>query len=112
MDTLLRSRTNRRIAGICGGLAQHFGWNVTLIRFLWIALVLFGGTGVLLYGILWVVLPEEPLPRTGYAPVYPSTQPYYPAPSYSAPNYSASNSPAQPYSAPPSPPTEEPTTQG
>ena len=87
MDTLQRSRTTRRIAGICGGLADQHGWNVTMIRLLWVALVLFAGTGVLAYLVLWVVLPEQPLalPRTGYAPVYPSTQPYYPSPDPSAP---------------------------
>lgn len=80
MDTLTRSRTDRKIAGICGGLAQAQGWNVTLIRALWVAAVLFAGTGILLYVVLWVVLPQEPLalpPRTGYAPIYPSTQPFY-----------------------------------
>ncbi len=82
MDTLMRSRTDRKIAGICGGLAQAQGWNATIIRLVWLVTVLFAGTGILLYVVLWVLLPEAPLPmtpRTGYAPVYPSTQPYYPA---------------------------------
>lgn len=80
MDTLTRSRTDRKIAGICGGLAQSQGWNVTMIRAIWVVAVLFAGTGVLLYLLLWIILPQAPLaapPRTGYAPVYPSTQPFY-----------------------------------
>lgn len=83
MKTLMRSRTNRRIAGICGGLAEQQGWDATIIRLVWVAMVLFGGTGILLYLILWVVLPQEPLTlpaRTGYAPVYPSTE-VFPPPS-------------------------------
>ena len=89
MDTLTRSRTNRRIAGICGGLAEQQGWDATIVRLVWLAAILFAGTGVLLYLILWVVLPEQPLAlpsRTGYAPVYPSTQAYTPPVSYTPPN--------------------------
>lgn len=77
--SLMRSRLDRRIAGVCGGLAQHLGWDSTLIRVLWVCFVLFAGTGVLAYIVLWIVLPEEPYglpPYTGYAPPpqgYPGT---------------------------------------
>ena len=47
------------IAGVAGGLGEHFGIDVTLIRVLWVAAVVFGGFGVLLYLILWIALPEE-----------------------------------------------------
>ncbi len=57
---LVRPRGNRRIAGVCAGLAQYYGWNVTTVRLLWLLLFLFAGTGGLLYLILWIVLPNEP----------------------------------------------------
>lgn len=54
---LKRSTSDRMIAGVCGGLAAHFGIDATLVRLLWVAAVLFGGFGVLAYVILWIVLP-------------------------------------------------------
>jgi phage shock protein PspC (stress-responsive transcriptional regulator) len=56
---LVRPRAGRRIAGVCAGLAQYYGWNVTTIRILWLLLILFAGTGGLLYLILWIVMPNE-----------------------------------------------------
>ncbi len=57
---LRRSRTNRRIAGVCGGLGAYFGIEPTLIRLIFVLLGLPGGApGVLIYLILWMVLPEE-----------------------------------------------------
>jgi len=55
---LVRPRAGRRIAGVCAGLAQYYGWNVTTIRILWLLLILFAGTGGLLYLILWIVMPN------------------------------------------------------
>ena len=55
-----RSRTNRMIAGVCGGLGNYFGINPTLVRIGFVLLGLPGGApGILLYVILWVVMPEE-----------------------------------------------------
>lgn len=56
---LVRPRHGRRIAGVCLGLAQHFGWNVTLLRLLWLLLFLFAGVGGLVYLILWIIMPNE-----------------------------------------------------
>ena len=56
---LVRPRGGRRIAGVCAGVAQYYGWNVTTVRLLWLLLFLFAGTGGLLYLILWVVMPNE-----------------------------------------------------
>lgn len=56
---LTRPRQGRRIAGVCLGLAQRFGLNVTLLRIVWLLLFLFGGIGGLLYLILWIVMPNE-----------------------------------------------------
>jgi phage shock protein C len=55
---LVRSKDDRMIAGVAGGLAAHFGWDATVIRVLWVVAVVFGGFGALAYVILWVVLPE------------------------------------------------------
>ena len=63
---LTRSKTDRRIAGVAGGLARHFGVDATLIRILWVVAIVFGGFGLLLYIILWIVLPEgDEEPRSG-----------------------------------------------
>ena len=57
---LRRSRSDRRIAGVCGGLGTYFGVDSTVIRILFVLLALPGGLpGTLLYLILWVVMPEE-----------------------------------------------------
>jgi len=58
---LYRSLRNRKIAGICGGLGDYLNVDPTLIRVLWILLILYGGTGILIYLILWVVVPQEPI---------------------------------------------------
>ena len=68
--TLCRSRRDRSLAGVCGGVAEHFGWSSTGVRFAWIVLALFGGSGILLYLILWLLmlrLPESRLHRSGAA---------------------------------------------
>jgi phage shock protein C len=46
------------LAGVCGGVAEYLGWDVTIVRVLWIILTLAGGSGVLLYIILWLVMPQ------------------------------------------------------
>ncbi|MFW9909026.1 MAG: PspC domain-containing protein [Candidatus Thorarchaeota archaeon] len=57
---LYRSRTNRAIAGVCGGLAEYFDVDPTLIRILWVLFSLFYLIGVLGYILLVVFIPEEP----------------------------------------------------
>ena len=58
LKRLLRSRNDRRLAGVCGGIGEYFGWDPTLVRVAWILLTLLGGSGILLYLIFWVVMPE------------------------------------------------------
>jgi len=58
---LSRSRTNRKIAGVCAGFAEYLDLDPTLIRILWVMLVVFGGCGLLAYLIAWIIMPEEPL---------------------------------------------------
>ena len=56
---LYRSRTDRMLGGVCGGLAAYFGVDPTLVRLVFALLLVFGGSGFLLYLILWIVVPEE-----------------------------------------------------
>lgn len=56
---LSRSRIDRKLAGVCGGIAQFLGWDPTLVRVLWIVLTLLGGSGILIYLVLWVAMPED-----------------------------------------------------
>jgi phage shock protein C len=57
---LYRSKTNRQVAGVCGGLAEHFNVDATLIRVLFVVLAVLGGSGLLLYVAMWIIIPKEP----------------------------------------------------
>ena len=57
---LYRSRTNRKLAGVCGGLAQYFNTDAALIRVLFVVLDLLGGPGLVIYLLMWILVPEEP----------------------------------------------------
>src|SRR5438094_433484 len=57
---LMRSSTDKKIAGVCAGLADYFDMDPTMIRLLWLIAVLCFGTGLLAYVILWMVLPLAP----------------------------------------------------
>lgn len=57
---LYRSRKERMIAGMCGGLGEYFGIDPTLVRVMFVLAALFGGPGILAYLILLVIVPEEP----------------------------------------------------
>jgi phage shock protein C len=60
MKRLYRSRTDKKIAGICGGLAQYFDIDPVIVRLCWLLFVLLGGSGIILYIIAWIVIPLEP----------------------------------------------------
>ena len=55
---LTRSTTDSMIAGVAGGVADYFAVDPTLVRLLFVLLALAGGPGLLIYLILWVVMPE------------------------------------------------------
>jgi phage shock protein C len=57
---LYRSRSNRQVAGVCGGLAQYFNLDATLIRILFVVLAVLGGSGLVLYVAMWIIVPSEP----------------------------------------------------
>ena len=56
---LYRSRKNRMIAGVCGGIAEYFDVDPTLVRLAWIFFSFAGGAGLLAYLIAWIIVPEE-----------------------------------------------------
>jgi phage shock protein C len=57
---LYRSKTNRQVAGVCGGLAEYFNLDATLIRILFVVLAVLGGSGVVIYVAMWIIVPKEP----------------------------------------------------
>jgi phage shock protein C len=57
---LYRSKKNRKIAGICGGIAEYFDIDPTIIRLIALILVLSAGGGIIVYLIGWIIVPEEP----------------------------------------------------
>jgi phage shock protein PspC (stress-responsive transcriptional regulator) len=62
MKRLYRSKTDRKIAGVCGGLAEYFGIDATIVRVIAVILLLPGWLpGFLPYVVLWVVVPENPV---------------------------------------------------
>lgn len=54
-----RSESNRMVAGVCGGIGEYLHLDPTIIRLFWIFFTLVGGSGILVYVILWVVVPSE-----------------------------------------------------
>lgn len=57
---LYRSRTDKKVAGVCAGLAKYLNIDVTLIRLIWALVVICGGAGLLAYLVCALVIPEEP----------------------------------------------------
>lgn len=59
---LVRPRAERKIAGVCAGLAEYFDLDVTLVRVLWLIVTFFSGIipGIVGYVVAWIVMPEEP----------------------------------------------------
>ena len=54
----LHKGKQRVIGGVCSGLGEHFGVDVTLVRVLFVLLTLMTGTGILVYILLWILMPE------------------------------------------------------
>ncbi|MFU8852233.1 PspC domain-containing protein [Micromonospora sp. SL1-18] len=56
---LVRPREGRMLAGVCAGLAQRFGLSVGLVRLLFLLSLLLPGSQVIIYVILWILMPNE-----------------------------------------------------
>ncbi len=67
---LTRSETNKKIAGVCGGIAEYFDVDATLVRVIFVIFALTAGSGLLAYVILWIVMPKGSAapPRAGPDP--------------------------------------------
>ena len=56
---LVRSSSDRKIAGVCGGIAEYFNVDPTVVRLLWVVLSCVGGSGLLAYIIAALIIPEN-----------------------------------------------------
>ena len=57
---LYRSRTERKIAGVCGGLAAYMKIDPVVPRLVWVIFALAAGIGIVAYLVCWLVIPQEP----------------------------------------------------
>src|SRR6476620_11178036 len=58
-EQLRRSVTDRKVAGVAGGLGRHLNIDPTILRVLFVVLCFFGGAGFVAYGVAWLLVPEE-----------------------------------------------------
>ena len=57
---LYRSRTDRKLVGVCGGIAKYFDIDQTLVRVGWVVVSLMAGSGILAYIVCALIIPEDP----------------------------------------------------
>ncbi len=60
MKTLYKSNTNKKIAGVCGGIGEYFGIDPTLVRLGFVALSFLAGGGLLVYILAAIIIPDRP----------------------------------------------------
>ena len=58
---IYRLRNDRKIAGVCSGIAEYLDIDPTIVRMIWLAAVLLGGCGVVAYIIAMIVIPQQPI---------------------------------------------------
>ena len=58
MKKLYKSDVDRKLCGVCGGIAEYLGIDSTIVRLIWVVLVVFFGTGILAYIIAALVIPD------------------------------------------------------
>jgi phage shock protein C len=58
---LMRSSRDKKIGGVCAGLADYFDLDPTIVRIVWLLAIFFAGTGALVYLVLWIALPLAPI---------------------------------------------------
>lgn len=58
MKRLIKSRTDRKVCGVCGGIAEYMNIDPTIVRVLWIVFMFAGGSGILAYIICAFVMPD------------------------------------------------------
>ena len=57
---LYKSDSDKKICGVCGGIAEYFDMDPTVIRLIWVLAVLFAGCGILAYIIAAIIMPKKP----------------------------------------------------
>jgi len=57
---LYKSSTDKKLAGVCGGIAEYFNIDSTLVRLAWVLFSLLGGSGLLAYIIAAIIMPDRP----------------------------------------------------
>lgn len=57
---LYKDQNNKKICGVCAGIAKYFGWDPTLVRLIWVVVTLFAGAGLLAYIIAALIMQDEP----------------------------------------------------
>ena len=79
---LYRSRADRVLGGVCGGLGTHFDADPVIFRLVFVLMTVMGGSGILIYIIMLLVIPKEPAPAPApeVAPVSADTLPVLEAP--------------------------------
>lgn len=65
---LYKSRTDRMLDGVCGGIAEFFNLDSTLVRIAWVLLTLLGGSGIILYVLAMIIMPKNPEQVAGPTP--------------------------------------------
>jgi len=75
---LLRSKTNRMIAGVCGGLGEYFNVDPTIMRLAAVALIFASGAGLIAYLICWIIIPERKEEEAGVPVTSESTAKFLP----------------------------------
>ncbi len=56
---LYRSKKDKIIAGVCGGIGNYLGIDPVVVRLVWVLLALCGGAGILAYLLAWIIIPKE-----------------------------------------------------
>ena len=57
---LYKSNTNKMLEGVCGGIAEYFGVDPTIVRLAWVVFCALGGSGILAYIIAAIIIPRRP----------------------------------------------------
>jgi phage shock protein PspC (stress-responsive transcriptional regulator) len=73
-ERLYRSGRDKMIAGVCGGLAEYFQIDTTLVRLIALIALLAGGVGFLAYLVAWIIIPVNPEHKDGYLADYSSRE--------------------------------------
>lgn len=70
---LYKSAYDRKLCGVCAGIANYLNMDPTIIRLIWVLVVFFGGAGIIAYIVCALVIPDEPTNPTNEDPYYSPT---------------------------------------